>query len=84
MRAVTPDMVANSRSRNHCDWIFRIETNTVETPMPTRKRPTKSSPGEGARPKRADPAPAMSIPAVTVARAPRVSASIPTGTCMAM
>jgi len=84
IKEVIPDIVLNSSGRNHTERIFRIQTNTTDTPIPTRSLPRKDTVTVGAKPKRIDPTPASRVPAVTVFLAPRVSARIPAGICISI
>ncbi|MPN05107.1 hypothetical protein SDC9_152357 [bioreactor metagenome] len=77
-----PETVANSRSLNHFDCTFSIDTKTVATPIPTKKRPEKRTKVVGADPKRRAPIPAIKIPTETVILAPRESTKRPTGICI--
>ncbi len=75
-------MMINWRGVNHSDSSLKLQTKTVETPIPTRMRPMMATGKFGAMPITTDPTPARIKKTDTVLRGPHESAMRPVGNCM--
>ena len=75
-------MMINWRGANHSDSSLKLQTKTVETPIPTRIRPKMATGKLGARPITTDPTPARIKKTDTVFRGPHESAMRPVGNCI--